>query len=271
MINKRQDTTGPRLPTPIVLHSALECLLTFALLFGVTTIVRWVVGASPISTAVPQIHLQLLIIGTSSGLLLASLILSPAGRASGGHMNPAISLAMWRFKVLPGISVLPYIVAQLIGSVLGVLAARGVWGSVIANPPVNDAALQPGAEWSALALFVAETISMAIIILLVGLFLTSANLAPLVPWLVGFLVGSGIALLGTTTGGCINPARQFGPAVVSGRLDFLWAYLIAPMLGALIAVTIRNYLQNHRPLLTHRLCGTQVDGSHLHEPHNHDG
>ncbi|SCZ16489.1 Major intrinsic protein [Streptomyces sp. 136MFCol5.1] len=89
------DRTGTR-PTPALIagHSALECLLTFVLLFGVTTIVRWVAGPSPISDAVPQIRLQLLIIGGCVGLLLVGLILSRPGRTSGGHINPAISLAM---------------------------------------------------------------------------------------------------------------------------------------------------------------------------------
>src|SRR4051795_12268850 len=82
-------------PAVTAWHSALECLLTFVLLFGVTTIVRWVVGPSPISRAVPQVHLQLLIVGGCVGLLLAGLIVSRPGKISGGHLNPAISLAMW--------------------------------------------------------------------------------------------------------------------------------------------------------------------------------
>lgn len=65
---------------------------------------------------------------------------------------------MWRLGVFPGASVLPYIAAQLVGSVLGVLAARALWGPAVANPPVVDAALHPGQDWSAGGLFVAEAI-----------------------------------------------------------------------------------------------------------------
>src|SRR5207245_5929099 len=82
-------------------YSALELILTSILLFGVTTIVRFVVGPSPISRAFPQIHAELLIVGAAVGLLLSALIKSPLGKISGGHMNPAISLAMWRFGVFP--------------------------------------------------------------------------------------------------------------------------------------------------------------------------
>jgi glycerol uptake facilitator-like aquaporin len=75
---------------------------------------------------IPQIHAELLIVGASVGILITGLILSPLGRITGGHMNPAISLAMWRFGVFPGAGVVPYTVAQLLGSVLGVVTACGL-------------------------------------------------------------------------------------------------------------------------------------------------
>jgi glycerol uptake facilitator-like aquaporin len=71
------------------------------------------------------------------------------GKASGGHLNPAISLAMWRFGTFPGWGVLPYVAAQLTGSLLGVLLARAAWGSSVADPPVAYAALRPAPGWSA--------------------------------------------------------------------------------------------------------------------------
>ena len=236
-------------------NSTFELILSFILLFGVTSIVRWVIGPSPISRAIPGIHTKLLLVGTAVGLLLAGLILSPPGKASGGHVNPAISLAMWRFGVFPGAGVAPYAIAQLLGSVLGVLAARAVWGQVVADPPVVYAALQPGPGWSIGQLFATEALGTAIIVLLVGICLAVRRLAPFVPWIVGALVGMGIAVLGTATGGSLNPARQFGPATVAGQTQFLWVYLLAPMVGAAIAAWLRGAIQRRR-VLTHRLCGT---------------
>src|SRR5215510_5030393 len=130
-------------------NTARELILTFILLFGVTSIVRWVIGPSVISRMIPQIHAELLIVGAAVALLLAGLILSPPGKISGGHMNPAISLAMWRFGVFPGAGVLPYIAAQLLGSVLGVVAARAIWGRVVEQPAVLYAVIQPAPAWSA--------------------------------------------------------------------------------------------------------------------------
>jgi glycerol uptake facilitator-like aquaporin len=266
--NVMDDSVDPSNPPrsvnfgQLVRHSALELILTFFMLFGVTSIVRWVIGPSLISRTFPEIQVELLIVGTSVAILIAGLILSPPGKASGGHMNPAISLAMWRFGVFPGAGVVPYVIAQLLGSVLGVLVARAVWGPVVAEPSVAYAVLQPGPGWSGAELFVAETASMAFIVLLVGICLAAPRLARFVPWIVGVAIGTAIATLGTSTGGSVNPARQFGPAALSGQTRFLWAYLLAPMVGAMIATWLLQRAQC-RCVLTHRLCGTHRDGRPL--------
>src|SRR3954462_13928228 len=108
---------GPSRFSELTWHSALELMLTSVLLFGVTTVVRFVVGPSPISRAFPQIHVELLIVGAAVGVLLTGLIKSPPGKISGGHTNPAISLAMWRFGVFPAAGILPYVAAQLLGDI----------------------------------------------------------------------------------------------------------------------------------------------------------
>jgi glycerol uptake facilitator-like aquaporin len=244
-------------------HSVIELLLTSILLCGVTTIIRFVVGPSALSRAIPPIHLELFIVGALVAVLLAGLILSRPGKISGGHMNPAISLAMWRFGVFPGSGVVPYATAQLLGSVVGVLAARGLCGPVVERPPVLYAVIQPAPRWSALPLFIAELIGMSVIVLAVGYFLSVPRLAPYVPWLVGFLIGLGIAALGTQTGGSLNPARQFGPAVMAGHTADLWVFLAAPMVGAELAARLLTAIRRSRRVLTHRLCGTHPDGRPL--------
>ena len=257
------SATAPSRFVELMRHSALELILTSILLFGVTTIVRFVVGPSAISRAFPQIHLELLIVGAAVSILLIGLIKSPIGKISGGHMNPAISLAMWRFGVFPAAGILPYVTAQLLGSAFGVVAARAIWGSVVEQTPVLYAVIQPASRWSAAPLFLAEAVGMGVVVFAVGYFLSVPRLAPFVPWLVGTLIGLGIAMLGTQTGGSLNPARQFGPAVFSGYTDKLWVFLLAPMLGAEIAAQLLRTLRRRGPVLTHRLCGTQVSGALL--------
>jgi glycerol uptake facilitator-like aquaporin len=239
----------------VLTDSAIELVLTFTLLLCVATIARVVEGPSPVSDALQNAQAKLLVVAAGVALLIAALILSPLGRASGGHMNPAISLAMWRFGVFPGTAVLPYAVAQLFGSLLGVLAARAAWGPILADPPVSYAVLLPGPGWTTTTLFFGEAASTGVIVVLVGIALATPRLLSAVPWIVGGLVFCGIVLLGTSTGASMNPAREFGPAAASGQIEFLWVYLSAPMIGALLAATALAAVQR-RAVLTHRLCGT---------------
>src|SRR5258708_24330392 len=87
--------TGPSRSVEVARHSALELILTSILLFGVTTIVRFVAGPSAISRAFPQIHVELLIVGAGVGVLLTGLIKSPLGKISGGHAEFAVTIAIW--------------------------------------------------------------------------------------------------------------------------------------------------------------------------------
>ena len=237
-------------------HVAYEAILTSVLLFATTTAVRWVVGPSAVSRSLGSTHAQLGLVGAIIGLFLALLIVSPLGRESGGHMNPAITVAMWRYRAFPGIGVPAYVAGQLAGSTVGVLAGRLAWGAVVTKPPVTFAVLQPAQGWSYWALFGVETLTMTAILLVAGILLASRH-RPVTPFAIGALVGGTIAGLGTLSGGSANPARQFGPALLSGQTHFLTAYLLAPIAGALIAPTLRGFFQRG-PVSTHSLCGSHI-------------
>ena len=76
--------TEPSRSVELARHSAIELILTSILLFGVTTIVRFVVGPSAISRAFPQIHVELMIVGLGVGVLLIGLIKAPSARSAAG-------------------------------------------------------------------------------------------------------------------------------------------------------------------------------------------
>jgi glycerol uptake facilitator-like aquaporin len=173
------DTVSPvSRPQEVALrrHALYEACLTTVLLFGVVSSVRWFVGPSVISRAVP------ICVGSAVAILVALLIMSPLGRASGGHLNPAISLAMWRYGTFSARGVPYYGFAQLSGSVLGVLAGRLLWGVTAALPPVTYAALHPEPALTYRTFFLLETLTMAFIIWIVGIVLgnpASPRLSPL--------------------------------------------------------------------------------------------
>ncbi len=154
------------------------------------------------------------------------------GSVSGAHLNPAVTVGLWAAGRVPGRDVLPHAVAQC----LGALAASGLLRLLFPDDPTLGATLPRGPAWPA---FVLE-VWLTAVLLFVVLAVVAAD--PPVKALGGVIVGAVIAVealfAGPISGASMNPARSLAPAVVSGRLDHLWVYLTAPLLGALLAVPV---------------------------------
>ncbi|MFD6194362.1 MIP/aquaporin family protein [Streptomyces sp. NPDC060275] len=243
--------------------------LTTILLFLAVTVVRWLRDPdSPLYIA--DLEVAVAVIGVVSGIILTGLILSPPGKRSGGHMNPAVTVALWLMDAFPGRSVLPYAAAQLAGSAAGTGLARLVWGPVVSHASIDHAALRPAPTWQPASVFLAEAGSMMLLILLVGFILAYPRYIRLVPYAIGVSVAVVIAFLGTLSGGSINPARQFGPAAISGQTLDLWIYLIVPVLGATIGAAIYHLFiwrfNACRPL-TYKLAGNHDSDDTMASPH----
>jgi glycerol uptake facilitator-like aquaporin len=231
-----------------------EALLTAVLLFGVMTVVRWTFGPSPISRHVETLHGRLAIVGVIVGLFLIAIMLFPPSRYTGAHMNPAISLAMWRYGLLSRPATIFYIAGQLLGSVCGVVIGGLVWGSTLSRAPLSFAVLQPAPHWTAAQVFPIEAATTGVIVLTAGLVLSSPRTAPAIPFVVGGLICLLVIALGSLSGGSDNPARQFGPAMMSGQMNLLWVYLVAPLVGGFLAPPIQKLIHPAKPA-THSLCG----------------
>ncbi|MCX4809332.1 aquaporin [Streptomyces sp. NBC_01239] len=119
--------------------------------------------------------------GPLSGYTVTAVMLSLWGKVTGGHINPAITLAMWRYGRTPGRDIAPYIAGQLIGSLLGVAAGRLVWGPVFASPAVDYAVIRsaPGWGWASVALI--ETATIFVIVAVAEIGFSAADLAPSSP------------------------------------------------------------------------------------------
>lgn len=236
-------------PNRRTLHSALlELALTAVMLFVVATTVRWLLGTLDPAAGgwwnVPEG--RLLAVAPLSGYTVTAVMLSPWGKVTGGHINPAITLAMWRYGRTPGRDVAPFIAGQLIGSLLGIAAGRLVWGPVFASPAVDFAVVRPAPGWSWAAVAGIETATMFVIVVVAGIGVSSRRLGPFTPWAVGTMIAAQIVAFGTLSGGIANPVREFGPAVLSGNPSLLPVYLLAPPLGALAATVVVNGLNSRR-------------------------
>jgi aquaporin Z len=165
------------------------------------------------------------------GLMVLAIILF-MGAISGAHLNPAVSLAFalrgdFPWKRVPG-----YIVIQLIGASLACLFLLAVFGNT-----QHLGATLPGAgyaDWQALLMEIVLTAT------LVSVILGTASAAQNVGAIAALGVGGYIALAGLwsapVSGTSMNPARSFGPALVSGDFTSYWVYVMGPLAGALIAV-----------------------------------
>ncbi|MEU6705521.1 MIP/aquaporin family protein [Streptomyces wuyuanensis] len=237
-----------------------EFVLTTVLLFLAVTVVRWL--RDPDSALyVADLRMALVVIGAISGAILTGLILSPPGRRSGGHVNPAVTVGLWLMNAFPGRRVLPYVFAQLAGSAVGTGLACLVWGRAVTLPSVSHAAIRPAPTWQPASVFLAEVGGMLALTLVLAFFVAFPRFTRGLPHVVGLSVGLVIATFGPLSGGSVNPARQLGPAVFSGRTTDLAIYLVAPVLGATLGAGVHQLLVRRRR--THTLepavAGTSPD------------
>ena len=229
---------------------------TTILLFASAVVARELFGPhSALPSTVPGLPGRMAIDGAVIGAVVGLLIISPFGRSSGGHFNPAVTVTFWLLRALPGRDAIAFVAAQLAGSLAGVMLGRAVLGTVFADPAVDYAAIRPAAGWSSGAVFAGEAISLAILMAFVVAFMDRPALARWTP----AMVTAGVAVLifagGLTSGGSFNPARQFGPLLFAGRFSYLWAYMAGPIAGAVILAALAKVAGLPRPL-TCSLCGT---------------
>jgi aquaporin Z len=165
------------------------------------------------------------------GLMVLAIILF-MGAVSGAHLNPAVSLAFavrgdFPWKRVPG-----YIVVQLLGATLACLFLLAVFGNI-----QHLGATLPGPGYHDWQAFLME---IALTGVLVSVILGTASAAQNVGAIGALGVGGYIALAGLwsapVSGTSMNPARSFGPALVSGDWTAYWVYVAGPLIGAAIAV-----------------------------------
>jgi len=221
----------------IAANAGRELVLTTVLIFTVVTIVRWLGGpGSPLAIGDPAVLFA--VAGALVAILITGLMLSPSGRRSGGHMHAGVSVFVWLNGGLPGAAVPAYIVAQLVGSVAGAALARLVWGSAVEQ--IGYAAVRHQPDLGAVGLVLAEAVPLLIIFLAVTVCLSRQVWMKYIPVVIGVGVGVTIALLAATSGASINPARQFGPALLSGQTADLMTYLLVPVVvPTLVALAVR--------------------------------
>lgn len=204
-----------------------ELIGTFALVFCGT-------GAIVINT---ETHNAITHVGIAItfGLIVMAMIYA-LGNISGAHLNPAVSIAFTIAKRFPLKQLLPYIVSQIVGALLASLTLKFLF-------PDNGSLGSTIPHGSAVQSFVLEfLLTFFLMLVIINVATGSKELG----MFAGLAIGSTVLLeamfAGPVCGASMNPARSIAPAVVSGQLEHLWVYIVAPVSGAIFAIPVWKFL-----------------------------
>ena len=170
-------------------------------------------------------------IALTFGLVVLAMIYT-FGDVSGAHLNPAVTLAFAAARRFAWRDVPGYLGAQISGALAASLLLRVLYP----QDATLGATLPAGSEMQS---FVLEVVLTAILMLTILSVSTGAKEKGITAGIaIGGVVGLEAMFAGPACGASMNPARSLAPALVSGHLEHLWLYLVATVLGALIAVPL---------------------------------
>jgi aquaporin Z len=188
--------------------------------------------ASPIQRYLVSDGVRRLFMGLAMGATIIAIVVSPWGKQSGAHFNPAVTFTFYRLGKVAPCDALFYCAAQFLGAVAGVAFAALVLHGAHAHKAVRYAATLPGSYGETIA-FVAE---LSISFFLMIAILVASNhklLAPYTRYCAAILIAAYTAFESPLSGMSTNPARTFGPALFGSYWSALWIYFTAPPMGML--------------------------------------
>jgi aquaporin Z len=202
------------------------------LLAGLSIVIFMFGSGSPMAQLIPVIKIRQVITGFLFGSIGASIALSPIGKLSGAHINPAVTMVFWLFRKIEGRLAITYILAQLTGAIIGCLPLL-LWGQM--GRSIEFGVTVPGEGYSLQTVILGEVITTFIMVSLLVIFIGFRQIRQFTPFMFPFLYAIMVPLEAVISGTSTNPARSLGPAVISGEWTRWWIYLIGPMAGALLA------------------------------------
>ncbi|HVR14072.1 MAG TPA: MIP family channel protein [Gaiellaceae bacterium] len=175
-------------------------------------------------------------VAISFGLVIMAMIYA-VGHISGAHFNPAVSFAFAISRHFPWPRVVGYWTAQLLGALTAAAILRGSLG----NLAHTGATLPSGSQAQSFLWELVLTFFLMFVIMAVTTDTRAVGEAAAIA--IGGTVGLDAMFGGPISGASMNPARSFGPALVSGDLHALWLYIAAPLAGATLGALVYEFIR----------------------------
>ncbi|MGE5210492.1 MAG: MIP/aquaporin family protein [Acidobacteriota bacterium] len=216
---------GRRLDDPVV-----ELRRLFAELLGTAMLVLVAAGAPVVDTVVSgSVSASAQVV--APGMVVMAIVYG-IGAVGGAHLNPAVTLSFAVRGNFPWVRVPGYVAMQLLGAVIAVVILRWLFGDVGGLGATVPADVVTDGR----AVAVEALLTLGLVTVILG----TATGAKNVGANAAIAIGGYVALAGLwaapITGASMNPARSFGPMLVSGDWDHGWVYVVGPVLGGLVAV-----------------------------------
>jgi MIP family channel proteins len=214
-----------------------ELIGTFLLVFFITSVVVLFVSTGEQA----QFGSDFAVIGLVHAFLLFGLIVM-FGVVSGGHFNPAVTLAAWVIKRIGSVDALIFMLAQLSGGVLGALLCKGLLLDEGRATHYGAATVSPilGSDFRGSIVEAVGTFCLVLVIL--AAVYSKKSFKDWAPLAIGTTLGFIVMVGGPLTGGSFNPARWFGPALVGNEWGGVWPYLVGPIVGSLLAAAVFKFV-----------------------------
>jgi aquaporin Z len=220
-----------------------EAIGTAILLFAGLSIVifNWGEG-SPVVGLIPSPSLRTVVTGFLFGCVGCLIALSPVGKISGAHINPAVSVAFWLRGKMRTKALIGYIAAQMTGAAIGSIPLL-LWRNQ--GRSIQYGITVPGIAgvWPA---FFSEVLATAALITYLYIFIGQKKLRNYTPYGIPVLYSLLNILFAVASGDSTNPARSFGPALISGNFSHYWVYWVAPMTGVVMVTMFFKWRRIHR-------------------------
>lgn len=169
--------------------------------------------------------------------LAMGLIVSATLSISGGHMNPAVTFGLWIARKIDGRNAVLYVIAQLLGAVVGAALLLAVFPGPSVKAVSYGTPLLSAITTFWHGVFLEAILTFLLVSAVFGT-IVSRQAPKIAGWGVGIAILVDVLVGGHATGAAMNPARAFGPAIVSWTLSGQVVYWLGPLLGALVAALV---------------------------------